>query len=159
MYGPFKVTGKHSSSCVLQLPPDIDVHPTFHINLLRKNPNNPLPGQRNPEPPPVKIGKHDEWLVEHIVGSRRYRRRLEYRVKWMDHKHNPGWYPVEFFDHAQEKVQEFHAANRNAAGPPQPPPAPPAPMAPPPLPSRVPPPLPNGTPPPCQMGTPLLKLS
>ena len=26
----------------------------------------------------------------------------------MGFENDPGWYPAEFFEHAQEKVQEFH---------------------------------------------------
>lgn len=52
----------------------MDVHPTFHVNLLRNDLDNPLPGQKNPEPPPVKVGDHDKWLVEKIIASRVYRR-------------------------------------------------------------------------------------
>ena len=56
-------------------------------------------------------------MVECILASRRYRRRLEYRVKWVGFEHDPGWYPSEFFEHAQEKVQEFHAEHPNSPRP------------------------------------------
>lgn len=80
-----------------------------NVELLWKDLNNPLPGQHNPELPPIRINNYDEWLMEHIFASRWYCHHLKYSVKWVSFEHDPGWYPSEFFEHAQEKVQEFHA--------------------------------------------------
>ncbi|KAI1002442.1 hypothetical protein K3495_g5760 [Podosphaera aphanis] len=53
--GPFKVIGVISShSYELQLPEDLkSLHPVFHANLLRPDPENPIPGQTNEPNPPV----------------------------------------------------------------------------------------------------------
>lgn len=79
MYRPFKVTEVlPENDFKLQLPPGMHYYNSFNVSLLRKDPNDLLLGQRNPEPPPTRIGEYDEWLVEHIIASRRYRRRLEH---------------------------------------------------------------------------------
>ena len=117
MYGPFIITAKRGSSCELQLPPGMHCWPVFHVSMLRKDPNNPLDGQRNPEPPPIIVDDNEEWEVEYVIGSRIYRRNLEYRVKWVDFETDPGYYPAEFFTHAQEAVEDFHRQHPDAAGP------------------------------------------
>ncbi len=76
MIGPFRITAKHGSSCVLNLPNIMAVHRTFHVNLLRKDPNNPLPGQENEAPPPIVVDDEEEWEVEEILESRKHRNQL-----------------------------------------------------------------------------------
>ena len=51
---------------------------------------------------------NEEWEVEYVIGLRIYRRNLEYRVKWVDFETDPGYYPAEFFTHAQEVVEDFY---------------------------------------------------
>src|SRR5208282_6140172 len=53
--GPFQVIRAiNSHSYQLDLPPEYRLlHNTFHTSLLRPAPNNPLPGQINPPPPPI----------------------------------------------------------------------------------------------------------
>ena len=60
MYEPFKVITTHNNVYELQLPPDFDAHPTFNVELLRKDPNNPLPDQNNSEPPSIRVNDYDE---------------------------------------------------------------------------------------------------
>ena len=81
MMGPFQVIDKHRSSCVLDLPNTMDIHRTFHVSLLRKDPGNPLPGQQIEPPPLIVIEGEQEWEVEEILESRRYRNQLQYRAK------------------------------------------------------------------------------
>lgn len=69
MLGPFKIVNKRGSSCELELPNTINVHPVFPVNLLRKDPNDPLPGQYNEPPPPVMIEGEPEYEVEEILAS------------------------------------------------------------------------------------------
>ena len=111
IYGPFKVIDKHGPSCVLQLPPGFRVYNTFHVKLLLKDPNNPLPGQSNPEPAPVDIDGKKEWEVDYIIALRLYHQALEYRAQWTDVENDPAWYPADFFRNAPRKIREFHNAN------------------------------------------------
>ena len=46
--------------------------------------------------------------MKHILASHCYCYRLKYWVKWVGFENDSGWYSAEFFEHAQEKAQEFH---------------------------------------------------
>jgi hypothetical protein len=77
--GPFKVLEKvGATSYRLQLPASMQIYPVFHSNLLRLDPDNPLPGQIQEPPPPIKIEGEEEFEVSKIKDSRRYRGRLQY---------------------------------------------------------------------------------
>ena len=114
MYEPFKVVFTHNNAYELQLPSGFDAHLTFNVKLLRKDLNNSLPDQNNLEPPPVRVNDYDEWLIKHILASHCYCCCLEYCVKWVGFENNSGWYSAEFFEHAQEKVQEFHTQHSHS---------------------------------------------
>ena len=106
--GPFKVIEKHGSSCVLDLPTTMNIHQTFHVSLLRKDPGNPLPGQQIEPPPPIIIDGEQEWEVKEILESRRYRNQLQYRARWTGYEDTQQWWPARDFKNAPEKIQEFH---------------------------------------------------
>ena len=55
MEGPYKILEKIGHSFKLELPESIKVHPVLHAEKLRKDSGNPLPGQANPEPPPLEL--------------------------------------------------------------------------------------------------------
>ena len=57
------------------------VHDVFHSDLLRPVADDPLPGQKNELPGSIVVNDEDEWEIDDILNSRRYRRRLQYRVK------------------------------------------------------------------------------
>ena len=58
--GPYNVLAKKGHSYQLDLPLTIRVHSAFHTKKLRKDLNNPLPGQANPPPEPIQYGEEDE---------------------------------------------------------------------------------------------------
>ncbi len=71
--------------------------------------------QKKPDPPPpVDVGGIEEYEVEQILGSRMYRRKLEYLVKWKGYglEHNE-WLPYSEI-HADRLIKEFHKKNPNA---------------------------------------------
>jgi len=81
MLGPFQITDPVGSSYKLELPETMRIHDVFHSGLLRPAVDDPLPGQKNEPPGPIVVNDEDEWEIDDILDSRRYRRRLQYRVK------------------------------------------------------------------------------
>jgi hypothetical protein len=67
----------------LKLPESIKVHPVFHAKKLRKDPKNLLPGQTNPEPPPLEVEDDEtEYEVQEVLAVKLIRGKLKYRVQW-----------------------------------------------------------------------------
>jgi len=69
------------SSYKLELSESMRVHDVFHSDLLRSVVDDPLPGQKNEPSGSIVVNDEDEWKIDDILDSRRYRRRLQYRVK------------------------------------------------------------------------------
>ena len=65
--GPFEILEKVGHPYRLKLLDTIQVHDVFPTEKLRKNPDDPLPGQENKEPQPISITPDDEWEVEKIL--------------------------------------------------------------------------------------------
>ena len=96
--GPFEVTERVGAlSYRLELPPYLNIHPVFHVELLKPY----LSGSRHqPPPPPVDVAGFEEYAVEAIVRHREVTRgrhppKLEYLVKWAGYgpEHNT-WEPA-----------------------------------------------------------------
>ena len=117
--GPYLVTKKRGQAYELELPETMQIHPVFHSWLLRKDPQDPLPGQQNEPPGPVRLGENPEWQVDDIVGSRYHYHRLQYRANWTGYPHDRTWYYADGgqFVNAQDVVNEYHRLNPRAAGP------------------------------------------
>ena len=84
------------------------IHLVFHSNLLRLDPNDPLPRQHHEPAPPVIIDDELEWEVEEILDSKLLRKKLFYMVAWKNHPPDNTWYPATNFNHAPELMQAFH---------------------------------------------------
>ena len=69
------------SSYKLELSESMRVHDVFHPDLLRSAVDDLLPDQKNKFSDSIVINDEDEWKIDDILNSRRYRRRLQYRVK------------------------------------------------------------------------------
>jgi len=76
-------------------------------------PNDLIVGRhQNPLPPPELIDGEEEYIVEKILNSRMFRRKLQYLVKWEGYGIEVNtWEYLENFNHAPEKVTEFHTAH------------------------------------------------
>ena len=64
-------------------------------------------------PPPTPIITEDEeehWEVDDILDSRRYRGRLQYKVKWHGIDRDNEWYYADRgeFGGSEEVLEEFH---------------------------------------------------
>jgi hypothetical protein len=111
--GPFKVTkavGRRAYQ--LELPPQMRIHPVFHVSLLEpyKSPADP---QRRVEPPEVEeIDGEVNWVVREVADSRvnRQKKIVEYLVLWEGYEQEDAtWEPWEHLRNSAEKVLlSFH---------------------------------------------------
>jgi hypothetical protein len=94
MIDPFKILGAHGNAYKLDLPVHIAVNPTFYVSLLRKDPGDPLPGQYQEPPPPIKINEQEEYEVDDILAARLFGRgkRLQFKIKWKGYPPDEAWY-------------------------------------------------------------------
>ena len=59
-------------------------------------------------PPPDIIDDVPEYEVEEIRGKRKFRRRIEYLVKWKGYPHEEStWIPIHNLPNAMELVAEY----------------------------------------------------
>ncbi len=98
------------SSYKLKLSESMHVHDVFHSDLLRSVVNDLLSDQKNELSDSIVINDEDEWKIDDILNFRRYRRRLQYRVKWNDYDNDLNWYNADDdeFMNAQKIVDDFH---------------------------------------------------
>jgi hypothetical protein len=61
----------------------------------------------------------DEYEVEQILEARVYRRKLQYRVKWLVYEDDLAWYDASNFKNSPRKLRGFHTANPTRPGPPE----------------------------------------
>jgi hypothetical protein len=81
MLDSFTNLGLVDSSYKLELSESMRVHDVFHSDLLRPAVDDPLPGQKNEPSGSIVVNDEEEWKINDILNFRRYRRRLQYRVK------------------------------------------------------------------------------
>jgi hypothetical protein len=112
MLGPFPIVAKVGYAYRLELPPTMKIHNVFHPGLLRRAPEDPLPGQKNAPPPPVVVDGKEEWTVDDILDAKQFGRgkRLKYRVKWSGYDRDLAWYNADGdeFANSQDLIDDFH---------------------------------------------------
>ena len=74
--GPYEIIEQVGHSYRLKLPDGNNQHNVFALDLLRKDPGNPLPGQHLEPPLPIVYNQLPEWEVDHVLQSRRRRHKL-----------------------------------------------------------------------------------
>jgi hypothetical protein len=117
--GPYKIVAKEGHSFRLELPPNIKVHPVFHASKLRKDPDDPLPGQQNEEPLPIEVEDNQEWEVDKILGVRVVRKQLRYKIQWKGYDIDADEYLPEDLNHAPLALKAFHDEYPDLPGPPR----------------------------------------
>ncbi len=111
--GPFKVlktVGRRAYQ--LELPPQMKIHPVFHINLLEPY-RIPADSQRRIEPPEVEeIEREENHVVREVADSRvnRSKKKVEYLVLWEGYEQEDAtWEPWEHLRNSAEKALiSFH---------------------------------------------------
>ncbi len=103
------------SSYKLKLSESMHVHDVFHSDLLRSVVNDLLSDQKNELSDSIMINDEDEWKINDILNFRRYRRRLQYKVKWNDYDNDLNWYNADDdeFMNAQKIINDFHIQYSN----------------------------------------------
>ncbi len=98
------------SSYKLKLSKFMHVHDVFHSDLLHSAVDDFLPGQKNEFSGSIVINDEDEWKIDDILNFRRYRRRLQYKVKWNDYDNDLNWYNADDdeFMNTQKIIDDFH---------------------------------------------------
>jgi len=82
---PYPVECQVSSNAYcLTLPPSMNrLHPVFNVVKLTLAPIDPIAGRHAPPPPPPElVDGEEEYVVEEILNSRIFHRKLQYLVKW-----------------------------------------------------------------------------
>ncbi len=110
MLDSFQIIDFVDSFYKLKLSETMRIHDVFHSELLRLVVNDSLSDQKNEPSKSIVINDEDEWKINDILNFRRYRRRLQYRVKWKNYDNNLNWYNADDdeFMNAQEMVDDFH---------------------------------------------------
>ncbi len=99
-----------NSSYKLKLSESMHVHDVFHSDLLRSVVDDSLSDQKNESSKSIVVKDEDEWKIDDILNFRRYRRRLQYQVKWKSYDNDLNWYNADDdeFMNTQEMIDDFH---------------------------------------------------
>ncbi len=87
------------------------IHSMFSSKCLWSSSNNSLSKQHSELFKSLIIEENEEhWEVDDILNFRRYRERLQYKVKWIKIDCNDKWYYVDKgkFDDSKKVLNEFH---------------------------------------------------
>ena len=110
--GPFRIIQKISTVAYkLELPATLNIHPVFHVSLLRPymDPANVQERPKGTPPPlPTTVNNEIEFEVEEVLDQRIRRRRKEFLVKWAGYPaYDATWEPATNLDNAQEAIKAY----------------------------------------------------
>ncbi len=112
MLKSFKILKKHESFYKLDLSNEMSIHSIFHTSLLRKNLEDSLSEQIILLSSSIVIDDEQKFDVENIVDfrvvNRTLNKRLQYKIRWVEHFSDRKWYSVENFDHARKIIVDYH---------------------------------------------------
>ena len=81
--GPFEVIKKVGDGAYkLKLPLHVKVNPVFNVALLTKWQPNPIPRQVQPEPAPIIVNGHEEYVIKKILDSNWLGKHFQYKVTY-----------------------------------------------------------------------------
>ena len=115
-HGPFKIRKVLSPiTYQLELPPQWKIHDVFHVDLLTPYCKTELHRPNFMKPPPDLIDGEEEYEVEEVLQSRKFRRqrKVQYLVKWKGYPDSENQW-VNWNDmHANEALADFKKKNPN----------------------------------------------
>ncbi len=110
MLDSFQITESVDSFYKLKLSKTTCIHDVFYSELLCSIVDDSLSDQKNESSKSIVINDEDEWKINNILNFQRYRRWLQYWVKWKSYDNDLNWYNADDdkFMNAQEMINEFH---------------------------------------------------
>lgn len=115
-YGPYEIINQPGPvNYKLKLPHSVKIHPVFHASKLILYHKDTIRNQNPSKPDPIQVEGQDKFIVEKIINSRLFRRRVQYLVKWEGYSESENtWEPVQHLMHCWELVEKFHLENPTA---------------------------------------------
>ena len=81
--GPFEIIKKVGDGTYkLKLPAHVKVHPGFNVALLTKWQPDPIMGRVQPEPAPIIVDGHEEYVIKKILDSNWLGKHFQYKVTY-----------------------------------------------------------------------------
>jgi hypothetical protein len=112
MLESFKILKKKDNSYKLELSVEMNIYSMFHISLLNKNFDDFLSRQIISSFSLIVIDDEQKFNVENIIDfrlmSRTFNKRLQYKIRWIEHSSNRKWYSTKNFNHAKKIVIDYH---------------------------------------------------
>jgi len=87
------------------------IHSMFSSKYLRTSSNDSLSKQHSESFRLMIIEENEKhWKVDNILNLKRYKERLQYKIKWIEINHDDEWYYVdkEKFNDSKKVLNEFH---------------------------------------------------
>ncbi len=91
------------------------LHSMFSSKLLQLYSEDLLSEQHSESLRSITIEDDEHWKIDNILNFRRYRDRIQYKVKWTDLDRNDEWYYVNKgkFNDSEKVLNEFHKLYSN----------------------------------------------
>ncbi len=112
----YQITVKVSTFYHLRLPVSMKhLHSMFSSKLLRPYSEDSLSEQHSESLRSITIEDDEHWKIDDILNFRRYRGRIQYKVKWTDLDRDDEWYYADKgkFDDSEKVLNEFHKLYSN----------------------------------------------
>ena len=92
------------------------LHPVFNVVKLTLALADPIPERQAPPLPPLELVNGEEkYVVEKVLNSRMFRRKLQYLVKWEGYGVEENtWEYWDNLNNAADAVNDFHRKNPGA---------------------------------------------